>query len=99
QHFPRLRLERVSAEMLVLFLDAAEPIQDCVHLAEPGGIFHRLLQGLELVVQVAEPSAAGNGLVQYGSARHLFDVLPEISDRGPAWNSHLAVVSDFLPPD
>jgi hypothetical protein len=34
-----------------------------------------LLQRLELVVQVAEAAAAGNGLVEHAAAGHLLDVL------------------------
>jgi hypothetical protein len=68
QHLARLRLEGVAAEMFVLFLHLAEAGQ---HLVQPVGllgIFHRLLQGLELVVQVAQAAAAGNGLVQHRTA-------------------------------
>ena len=42
-----------------------------------------MLQILELVVQLAHASAAGDRLVQHRPAGHFLDVLPEIADRHP----------------
>ena len=54
QHLARLRLERVAAQVVVLLLHLAEALEDLVHLVRARGIGHRVLQRLELVVQVAE---------------------------------------------
>ena len=69
QHLARLALERVAAEVLVLLLHLAEARQDAVHVAGPRRIGHRLLQRLELVVQVADPAAAGDRFVEHRAAR------------------------------
>ena len=63
------------------------------------GIGHRVLQRLELVVQIAEASAPGDRLVQDGAPRHLLDVLPEVADGHPSRDGHLALVGRLLPHD
>ena len=77
----RAALERVAAEVLVLLLHLAEAREDAVHVVGPVRVGHRLLQILELVVQVAEPAAAGDRLVEHRPAGHLLDVLAEVADR------------------
>ena len=99
QHLARLAFERVAAEVLVLLLHLAEAREDAVHLAGARRIGHRVLQGLELVVQVADPAAAGDHLVDDGSAGHLLDVLAEVADRRPLRHGHLAVVGGLLADD
>ena len=47
-------LERVAAEVLVLLLHLAEAREDRVHLVGLRRIGHRVLQRLELVMQIAE---------------------------------------------
>src|SRR5215471_16608851 len=86
------RLERVAAEMVVLFLHVAEAREDLVHVVGLLRIRHRMLQMLELVVQLAEPSAAGDGFVQDRPSRHLFDVLTEVPDRQLLRHRHVALV-------
>jgi hypothetical protein len=54
---------------------------------------------LQFVVQVANPAAAEDGLVQHRTARHFLDVLTEVSDRQPPGNRHLALVCHFLSRD
>ena len=56
----------------------------------------RLLQRLELVVQVAQAAAARDRLVEHGAARHLLDVLPEVADGQPLRDRHLALVGTPL---
>ena len=45
------------------------------YVAGPLGVRHGGLEVLQLVVQVAEAAAAGDGLVEHGTAGHLADVL------------------------
>ena len=96
QHLARLRFQRVAAEMLVRLLHLAEALQDAVHVAGAVGIFHGALQAFQLMVQVADAPAAGDGLVQHGAARHLFHVLAEIADGEFLGNRDVAFVGDFL---
>ena len=63
------------------------------------GIGHRVLQRLELVVQVAEPAAAGDRLVEHRAARHLLDVLAEVADRQLLRHRDLALVGRLLADD
>ena len=44
------------------------------------GVFHGVLQGFELVVQVAGAAAAGYGFVENRAALHFFHVLAEVAD-------------------
>ena len=60
------------------------------------GIGHRVLQFLELVMQIADAATAGNGLVQHGTARHLLDVLAEVADGQLLRHRDLAVVRRLL---
>ena len=92
QHLARLALERVAAEVVVLLLDLAEALEDLVHLAGAVGIAHRVLERFQLVVQVADAAAAGDGFVEHRAPRHLLDVLPEVADGGLPRHGHLAVV-------
>ena len=64
QHFPRLAFERVAAEVIVFLLHLAEALEDLVHLVGAIGIAKRVLKLGELVMQIAQPPAAGNRLVQ-----------------------------------
>ena len=92
QHLARLALERVTAEMIVFLLHFAEARQDGVHFPGPFRIGHRVLQRFQFVMEIADPPAAGNGLVEYGASRHLFDVLAEIAHGEFLRNRHLAVI-------
>ncbi len=86
QHLARLRLQRVAAQMLVLFLHVAEAFQDPVHLVRPLGIFHGALQSFQLVMQIARAAAARDGFIQHRPALHLLHVLAEIADVQPLRN-------------
>ena len=54
QHLAGLGFERVAAQVLVLLLHLAEAGQDAVHVVGLGRVGHRVLQGFELVVQIAQ---------------------------------------------
>ena len=54
QDLARLALERVAAEVLVLLLHLAEPREDRVHRAGLLRIGHRVLERLQLVMQIAQ---------------------------------------------
>jgi hypothetical protein len=99
QHLACLALERVAAAVFVLLLHLAKARENRVHLACAGGIAHRVLQRLELVVQIAYASAAGNRLVENRTARHLLDVLAEVSDRQLLRYGDFPVVRRFLADD
>ena len=99
QHFARLALERVSAEVVVLLLHLAEAREDPVHVVRARGIRHRVLQILELVMQIADASAARDRLVEHRAARHLLDVLAEVADRQLLRHRDLALVGAFFAGD
>ena len=80
QDLARLALERVAAEVFVLFLHLAEPREDRVHRAGLVRIRHRVLERLQLVMQIAQPPAAGDHFIDDRPAAHLLDVLPEVAD-------------------
>ena len=54
---------------------------------------------LELVVQIADAPAAGDGLIEHRPARHLLHILPEVADGQPLGNRDLALVGGFLADD
>src|ERR1017187_1524372 len=91
-----LGFQSVAAEVLVGLLDLAEAGDDRVHGGGLWGIFHGAMEGLEFVVQIADPAAAGDGLIEHGTAGHLFDVLAEIADGELFGNRDIAFVRHFL---
>ena len=99
QHFARLRFERVAAEMLVLFLHVAEASEDAVHVVRARGIFHGVLQVFQLVMQIADAPAAGDGFIEHRPAFHLFHVLAEVADGQLLRNRDVALVGRFLADD
>ena len=99
QHFAGLALERVAAEMVVLLLHFAEAREDLVHVVGARRVGHRVLQFFELVMQIADAAAAGNGLVQHRAARHFLDVLAEVADGQLLRDGDLAVVDAFFAGD
>ena len=99
KNFPRLRLETVTAQVLVFLLHLAEPGQNAVHVVRFRGIGHVVLQRFELMVEDAEPAAAGNRLVEHRPPRHLLDVLPEVADGDLLRHRHVALVGRFLADD
>jgi hypothetical protein len=99
QDLARLALERVAAEVLVLVLHLAEPREDRVHRAGLVRIRHRVLERLQLVMQIAQPPAAGDHFIDDRPAAHLLDVLPEVADRQPLRHRHVALVRRFLADD
>ena len=96
EHFARLRLERVAAEVLVFLLDFAEAREDGIHLAGPPGIAHGVIELFELVMEIADAPAAGGHLVEHGASRHLLDVLAEIADAQFLRDGNLAFVGHFF---
>ena len=96
QDLARLGLERVAAEMVVFLLHLAEAGQDAVEVGGLGRVGHRVIEGLELVVQVADAAAAGNGLVEHRAPGHLLDVLAEVANRQPLRHRHVALVGGLL---
>ncbi len=99
QHFAGLALERVAPEMVVLLLHFAEAREDLVHVVDARRIGHRVLQLLELVMEIADASAAGNGFVQHRPARHLLDVLAEVADGQLLRHGDFAVIRTFFAGD
>src|SRR5260370_40535400 len=81
QDLARLRLQRIAAEMVVLFLHLAESRQDAAHVIGSFRVAHAVLQVFQFVVQIAHAPAAGDRLIEYGAARHLFHILTEVADR------------------
>jgi hypothetical protein len=90
-----LGLQAVAAEILVLLLHLPEPSKNPVHFVRVT-VLHGALQTFQFVMQIAGPAAAGDGFIQNRPAAHFFYVLPEIPDREPLRNSHLAFVRRFF---
>ena len=63
----RARLELVAAALLVLVLDVAEAREDRLHLVGARRVGQRVLEVDQLVVEVAEPAAPGDRLVEDGT--------------------------------
>ena len=99
QHFARLALERVAAEVVVFLLHFAEAREDLVHVVGAAGVRHGVLQLFELVVQVADAAAAGNRFIEHRASRHLFDVLAEVADGQLLRDGDFAFVGRFLTGD
>ena len=99
QHFAGLRLEGIAAEMLVFLLDFAEAREGAVHVGGLGRIFHGVLQGFELVVEIARAAAAGDGFIEDRAALHFFDVLAEVADGQLLRNRDGAFVGFLLADD
>ena len=58
-----------------------------------------MLQRFELVMQDAEPAAAGDRFVEHRSTRHLLDVLPEVADGDLLRHRHVALVRRLFADD
>ncbi len=99
QHFARLRLERVAAEMLVFLLHMAETIEDAIHVVGLRGIAHGVIERFELVMQIAHAAAAGDGFIENRAALHLLHVLAEVADGELLGNGDGAVVGFLLADD
>jgi hypothetical protein len=80
ENFTRLALERVAAEVFVLFLHFTKTGQNAIHVCGAIRIGHRVVQRFELVMQVPDPSASRDRLVENRAAGHLLDVLAEVAD-------------------
>ena len=96
EHFAGLGFERVAVQVLILFLHLAEAVQNLVKFAGAGGVFHGLLQRLELMVQITQAATAGDRFVEHGAAGHLFDVLPEVADGELLGERDVALVGLFF---
>jgi hypothetical protein len=99
QNLAGLRFERIAAEMVVLLLHLAEARENAVHVVRALVIFHGALEVLELVMQIADAAAAGDGLVEHRPARHLLHILAEIADGQALGNRDLTLVGSFLADD
>src|SRR5215468_4801988 len=75
-----LALQRVSAKMVVCFLNFSETREDFVHLFGTTRICHSMLERFEFVVQVTHTSAPGDRLVKHRASGHFLDVLAKVTD-------------------
>ena len=85
--------------MVIFFLNLPKSGQDTVHVVGLVGVTHGLLKGLEFVVQVAQASGSGYGLIQDGTTGHLFHILPKIPNGQLFWDRHFPFVGRFLSHD
>ncbi len=85
--------------MLVLLLHVAEALDDLLQLVAAVRVRHGVLEVHQLVVEVPQAAAAGDGLVQHGAARHLVHFLPEVADGELLREAHHAVVGMLLAHD
>jgi hypothetical protein len=67
--------------MVMLLLHFAEAREDALHVVGLRRIRHRVLQLLQLVMEIAGAAAAENRFVEHRAAGHFLDVLPEVADR------------------
>jgi hypothetical protein len=58
-----------------------------------------MLEGFELMMQIADATAAGDSFIQDRSAFHLLNVLTEVPDGELLRNRNVAVVRGFLADD
>ena len=70
-----------------------------VHLAGAIRIAHRVVELLQLVMQVADAAAAENRFVEHRAAGHLLDVLAEVADRQLLRNRDVALVGHLFAGD
>ena len=96
QHFARLRFQRIAAQMVVLLLHFSESLQDAIHIVGLFRIAHRMLEGLQLVMQIARAPAAGDRFINDSAARHLFHILAEVADRQFFRHGNVALIGRFL---
>ncbi len=99
QHLARLRFERVAAQVLVFLLHFAEAGQDAIHVVRLRGIPHGMMQVRQLVVQIAELPAAGDGFIENGAPLHLLHVLAEVADGQLFRHRNVALVGGFFADD
>ncbi len=99
QHLTGLRLQRVATRVVVLLLHLSKARQDAVEVPSLLRVAHGVLQGLELVVEVAQTTAASDGLVENRATRHLLHVLTEIADGELLRHRDFALVRRLLPHD
>src|SRR5229473_1724640 len=55
-----------------------------------------MMKGLQLMMEIANAPAAGDGLIEDGTALHFFNVLAEVADGHPFRNGNLTLVGFFL---
>jgi hypothetical protein len=89
EHFTGLRFERVTAQMLVLLLNVNEALKDAVDVISLVRVGHFPLQGFELVMQIADASAACDRFIQNRTALHFLDP-GESSRSSSSWDLHNA---------
>jgi len=63
QNLTRLGFQRVAAQVFVFLLDFAKAFEDLVELVGLLGIFHGALQVFQFVMEIANPSTAGDGFI------------------------------------
>ena len=98
QHFARARFELVAAAVLILLLDVAEALEHLLGVVARR-IAHGVLELDQLVMQVAEASAAGDRFVEDGAAADLVDLLAEVADRDLLRHGDRAVVRRLFADD
>src|SRR5260370_58935 len=88
QHFARLRLQRIAIQVFVFLLDLAEARENLVHIAGLPGIVHGTMQGLQLMVQIADATSCVTILGGEGSRSCAFTriewLAPEDDTRKPS---------------
>src|SRR5262249_7493420 len=92
KHLTRLAFKRVTAEVVVLFLNLAKALENLIHPVRLSGIAHGVLQGFKFVMETSYPSAASDRFIKNRAARHFLNILPEISDGELFRHRHSAVV-------
>ena len=97
QHFARLGLERVAAEVLEAAVRLAVALDDRVEVVGLVGIGHRRFQFAQLGGHGAHRAGAVHHFGDGAAARHLADVLAEIADGDAAIDRHLAFVGRSSP--
>ena len=99
QHLSRLALERVAAEVVVLFLHLPEPREDPVHVpGRPGSAIACCRASISWCSSPSRPlpAMASSSTLRPG---HLLDVLAEVAHRELLRDRHVALVGRLLAHD
>jgi len=96
KHLARAGLELVPPALLVLLLDFAESRQDAVHRVGRRRVAHPPLEVDQLVMQVAQPAASRDRLVEDRAPGHRLGVLTEVADRDPLGHGDLSGIRRLL---
>ncbi len=99
EDFARPSLQGVAVQLLEARLHLAVTLDDIVHIIRPVRISHRRFELFQLARHCTDRAGAVHHLGHGTSARHLTDVLAEVTDGDAPIDGHLALVGALLAGD